>query len=312
VNTTMRDAFLDELYSLARKDKRVILLSNDFGAPSLDKFRENCATQFIHTGIAEQNMVNVAVGLAMAGKIAYIYSLAPFVPLRCYEQIRVHLGFKNLNIACVVVGAGYSYDLSGPTHQALEDIAVMNSVPNMTILTPADSFMAASLARMTYETPGPKYLRFDREALPSIYTKKKNSFSAGLSELKKGRDLIIISTGIMVHHALKVSGELARYSIDAGVVDLYRAKPLNENGLMKIISGVKHLVTLEENFLNSGIGSIVSGFLSDRSVNTKLKRFGTPDRFTFQGGSREEIQRRYGLDEAGVTRKILAWLKKQP
>ena len=123
MNTSMRDAFLDELYDIARQDKRVMLISNDFGAPSLDKFREDCAAQFIHIGIAEQNMVNVATGLALAGKIVYMYSIAPFLPLRCYEQLRVHLSFKNFHITGVVVGAGYAYDLSGPTHHALEDIA---------------------------------------------------------------------------------------------------------------------------------------------------------------------------------------------
>jgi transketolase len=109
---SMRDAFLDEIYDVARKDDRVMLISNDFGAPSLDKFRTDCKRQFIHIGIAEQNMVNVATGLAIGGKIVYLYSIAPFLPLRCYEQLRVHLAFKNYHIVAVMVGAGYSYDLS--------------------------------------------------------------------------------------------------------------------------------------------------------------------------------------------------------
>jgi transketolase len=115
----MRDAFLDELYDIAQEDRRVILLSNDFGAPSLDKYREDLPCQFLHTGIAEQNMVDVAAGLALAGKIVYMYSIAPFLPLRCYEQLRVHLGFKHYHITGVSVGAGFSYDLSGPSHHAL-------------------------------------------------------------------------------------------------------------------------------------------------------------------------------------------------
>ncbi|MFC2070357.1 1-deoxy-D-xylulose-5-phosphate synthase, partial [Chloroflexota bacterium] len=108
MNLSMRDAFLDELYDIAREDRQVIFISNDFGAPSLDKFRKDLPDQFIHIGIAEQNMVNVATGLAMAGKIVYIYSIAPFLPLRCFEQIRVHMAMKGFHITAVMVGTGYS------------------------------------------------------------------------------------------------------------------------------------------------------------------------------------------------------------
>jgi len=308
LNLSMRDAFLDELYNIAREDRRVILISNDFGAPSLDKFREDCASQFIHIGIAEQNMVNVATGLALAGKIVYMYSIAPFLPLRCYEQLRVHLAFKRYHITGVVVGAGYSYDLSGPTHHALEDIAVMNALPGMTILNASDSVMGAAFARMTYENPGPKYVRFDREIFPPIYNGQKDAFSDGLTILKKGHDLTIIATGIMVHQAFKVADELARHSIDAGIIDLYRIKPLNKELLLSTIPESRRILTMEENFINGGIGSIISALVADRGENIKLRRFGVPDEYFSQGGGREQLHLLCGLDVASITKTTLSWL----
>ena len=306
---SMRDAFLDKLYDIAREDRRVILISNDFGAPSLDKFREDLAGQFIHIGIAEQNMVDVATGLALAGNIVYMYSIGPFLPLRCYEQLRVHLAFKRYNITGVVVGAGYSYDLSGPSHHALEDIAIMNVLPDITILNASDSIMGAAFARMSYEDEGPMYVRFDREAFPPIYDERDSEFSEGLTVLKDGRDLFIIATGIMVHQAFSVVEELARNSIDAGVIDLYRIKPLNEELLLSTIKKTNCIVTMEENFLNGGIGSIIASLIADRGKNIKLKRFGIPEHYFSQGGGREVLHRLAGLDVASIMENILMWFR---
>ena len=308
---SMRDAFLDELYDIAREDRRVVLLSNDFGAPSLDKFREDCASQFIHIGIAEQNMVNLAAGLAMAGKIPYMYSIAPFLPLRCYEQLRVHLGLRGLHITGVGVGAGYAYDLSGPTHHTLEDIAMMNALPGMTVFSASDSIMGGALARLTYGQPAPYYIRFDRQVFPLLYDGEKEDFSEGLAVLKQGHDLAIVATGIMVHQALKVANELARHSIDASVVDLYRIKPLNRGSLMKAVIPSRRVLTLEENFTDGGIGSIVSTMITDQGEAIKLKRIGIPNQYYSQGGGREALHRLCGLDVDSIVNKTLSWMKEE-
>ena len=305
----MRDAFLDKLYDIAREDRRVILISNDFGAPSLDKFREDLPDQFVHIGIAEQNMVDVATGLALAGNIVYMYSIGPFLPLRCYEQLRVHLAFKRYNITGVMVGAGYSYDLSGPSHHALEDIAVMNVLPDITILNASDSIMGAAFARMSYEEEGPKYIRFDREVFSPIYDQQDSDFSDGLTVLKDGSDLFIIASGIMVHQAFTVVEELARNSIDAGIIDLYRIKPLNKELLLNTMLKTNCIVTMEENFLNGGIGSIIANLIVDCSQNIKLRRLGIPEQYFSQGGGREVLHRLAGLDVASITENILKWAK---
>ena len=303
---TMRDAFLDELYEIAKRDSRVIILTNDFGAPSLDKFREDFPKQFYHIGVAEQNMVNIATGLTMAGKIVYMYSIEPFLPLRCFEQIRIHMAFKNLSITGIGVGAGYAYELSGPTHHALEDIAATRSLPGMMVLTASDSVMAKAFAKLTYEKPGPKYVRLDRIKYPPIY-ENNQKFDDGLTVLREGNDLTIIANGYMVHQALKVGDELTHRKIQSRIIDLYRVKPINEKLLLKNIGD--RAVTLEETFVTGGLGSAVVEVSVDNGIKIPLLRIATPDQYFFDHGGREIIHRKFGLDVNGIVRRVLDWLK---
>ena len=305
---TPRDAFLDELYKIAMQDCRVILLSNDFGAPSLDKFKRDLGDQYINVGIAEQNMVSTAAGLALGGKIVFMYAIAPFLTLRCYEQIKLDLCSMDLPVTGLGVGAGYAYDKAGLTHQATEDIAIMRVLPGITILSPSDSVMAKAFAHITYKNPGPKYVRFDREKLPSIYNEQTRDFSDGLTILKSGRDLTIVATGIMVHQAFKVANKLAKYSLDVGVVDLYLIKPINKELLLKIAEQSKLIVTLEEHSINGGIGSIVAELLVDNSKMVPLKRLGIPDRYHFEYGGRHALHAYCGLDVDTVGETLLEWL----
>jgi len=307
-NIAMRDAFIDELYKIAEQDRQVVLLSDDLGAPSLDKFRRDLGSQYINIGIAEQNMVSIAAGLALGGKLVFMYGIASFLSLRCYEQIKLDLCCMGLPVTALGVGAGYAYSTAGPTHHAIEDIAIMRALPGMTILNPSDSVMAAAFAEMTYRNPGPKYVRFDREKLPVLYHAQNNDFSDGLTNLETGHDLAIIATGIMVHQAFEVAEKLAKHSIDAGIIDFYRLKPVNEDLLLKIIDQSKQIVTLEESLICGGIGSIVAEILADNGRIVPLKRIGTQDQCCFEYGGREAIHAFWGLGVDDVTNTILEWL----
>jgi len=300
---SMRDSFLDELFTIASKDRDVILITNDLGAPSLDKFRSDLSSQFIHGGISEQNQVNLAAGLAMEGKRVFIYSITPFLPLRCLEQIRLHLCVKGLPVTLVGLGAGFAYDKSGPTHHAIEDIGVMRSLPNMSIYTPSDSVMAAALARME----GPCYIRLDREGLPKLYS--ANIFDYGFTRLKRGKDLTLIATGYMVHQALKVAGELIKRQIEAEVIDLFRLKPVN-NGPEGLLGHIrtKGIVTLEEHFITGGIGSIIAEILVDSGKSIPLLRLGIPDRY-FHDYGREQLHKLCGLDVESVTETLRGYFR---
>lgn len=305
---TMRDAFFDELYEIAKKDREVMVLSADMGAPSLDKFRVDLGSQFVNVGIAEQNMVTIATGLALEGKKVFMYAIMPFATLRCYEIIKVDLSLMNIPVTILGVGAGFGYDDSGPTHHSTEDITVMRVLPNMTILSPSDTVMTTDFARMSCELEGPSYVRLDRHALPIIY-RQGTDFSNGLCSLKSGKDVCIISTGNMVHRSLEVSDRLREHSVDAGVIDLYRLKPVNTKMLLDSVGKNKRIVTLEEHLLAGGLGSIIAEILCDNGVNASLKRIGIQDQYYYAYGGRHNIQSICGLDTDSVTKTILGWLK---
>lgn len=308
--TSMRDAFFDKLYEIARKDRNIMVVSADMGAPSLDKFRRDLGKQFINVGIAEQNMVTVATGLALSGKKVFTYAIMPFATLRCYEIVKVDLSLMNIPVTIVGIGAGFSYDDSGPTHHSTEDIAVMRVLPNMTILNASDSVMAAKFVRMSCKMSGPNYVRLDREVLPTIYS-EDTDFSDGLAHHKAGVDAVIISTGNMVHRAFEVHNKLAEYSVDVGVIDLYRLKPINEKLLLRCIEQSKRIVTLEEHLITGGIGSTIAEILADHGKNIPLKRIGIRDKYYYAYGGRNNIQSICGLDVDNVTNTILEWIREE-
>ena len=301
----MRDAFFDEVLDIAKNDPDVMLLTADMGAQSLVAFKKELPGNFINVGISEQNMVSVAAGLSLGGKKVFIYSIVPFVTMRCYEQIKIDLCCMNLPVVIIGVGAGLSYASDGPTHHAVNDIAIMRALPNMTILNPSDPALSKASARRAYENTSPSYVRIDKERLPLIYNKSDSN--KGAFKIKSGKDLTIISTGNMVHNALKVSDMLKEHSISCGVIDLYKIKPLNTGQLFEFLKGTRSIITLEENNFTGGIGSAVSEFLSDKRIGLPLKRIAIPDTHCFECGSRESLQRMYGLDTESVVKVVKEW-----
>jgi transketolase len=304
----MRDAFFDELYKLAKKDRDILLLSDDFGAPYLDIYRERLSEQYLNIGIAEQSMVSIAAGLSLSGKNVYLYAIVPFVTLRCYEQMKIDVSSMNLPITAVGVGAGYAYGAAGPTHHAVEDIAAMRVLPNFTIYNPSDANMAAALAHISYKNKGPTYIRFDRGKLPLFY-EKNNDFSTGLNIIQKGSDYWIITTGIMLSRAIDVAHKLKKKNINVGIIDVYRLKPLNKKQLLKTIKNAKSLITIEEHNINGGLGSIIAETLIDENILIPLKRIGIEDKNQFNYGNREYLQNICGLDTDSITKKIVEWVR---
>jgi transketolase len=205
------------------------------------------------------------------------------------------------------VGAGYAYDNMGPSHHTVEDISIMRALPHMKIYCPADYRTATALARISYEDPSPQYIRFDRAGIPALYDTEGIDFRQGLVRIKEGRDLYIIGTGIMVHQALKVSDELQKNRIDAGVIDLHRLKPINKALLLEYLGDIPQVATLEEHLLAGGLGSILAEIFVDEGVQTPLLRIGQDNRFVFDYGGRSVIWEKYGLDVAGIVERIRVW-----
>lgn len=307
----MRNAFFERLYELAKEDSRIILMLGDTGGFFCERFIRNLKKQFINAGIAEQNMIGIAAGLALAGKIPIPFNIVPFATLRCYEQIRIDLCCMDLSVSIAGVGAGFDYNTLGSTHHGLEDIALMRALPNMTVLSPSDDTMTKAMVDYCVKEKGPKYLRLDRTGIPLIYgANEKFDMERGFNILRKGNDFCIIATGRMVITALKLSEILNRHSIDAGVIDLFKIKPIREDLLCNSLSRYKNIVTIEEHFISGGLGSAILEALSNNIKNVRVLRFGIPDKFCKIYGDRDYLQKVNGLDLESIERRILNEIKR--
>jgi transketolase len=307
---TQRDAFWNKVYELGKEDRNIIVVSADMGAPALDKFRRDLSSQFVNVGISEQNGILISTGLTLAGKKVFVYAIAPFITLRCLEQIRVNNAMMNIPITIVGVGGGFGYDDSGPTHHLTEDIAIMRSLPNIEINSITDSIMAASFAEISYNKKNTNYIRLDRKILPNIYN-ENTDFSAGLSVLKEG-SFYIVATGCMVHIALEVANSLREKSINIGVIDVFRI-PIPEENFIKSVRNTKKIITLEEHFFPGGFGSAICEILMDNGLIIPTKRIGLSHSkgYCYEYGGREIIWQYYGIDKKSIISVIEQFLKEK-
>lgn len=306
---SQRDAFWNKVYDLAKADRNIVIISADMGAPALDKIRRDFPSQFVNVGIAEQNAITLAAGLSLSGKKVFAYAIAPFITLRCLEQIRVENAIMKIPLTIVGVGVGFGYEDSGPTHHLVEDIAVMRALPHITIHSMTDSVMASAFAEISCKNKTPSYVRLDREILPDIYN-NKSDFSNGLAVLRESKDYYIVSNGSMTHLALDVADKLKDKKLNVGVIDIY-TMPINQNLFLQKVKGIKKLVSLEEHFLPGGLGSAVCEILNDHERSIPVKRLGLPAEkgYCYRYGGREVIRSYYGIDKAGVQHKIANFLK---
>jgi len=290
---TMRDALIDRVYKRMYDDDRIFFLSADMGAPSLDKLRGDFGDRFINVGIAEQNLINVATGLALEGFVVYAYAIAGFLTMRAYEQIRTNLALfsqqKAVNVNLIGVGTGVSYDLSGPSHHCLEDISIIRTLPNIVLCSPADWVTAEKFVPFSINTKKPKYIRLDSKPLPQIYDENEvPDWEKGFCELVKGDDICIVSTGYMTHRALRIANELEERKKNVGVVDIFLLNPMNEELFFNVLSKYRCVVTIEEAFISKGgLDSLISGILRRRKADIKLKSFGFGDKYIFKTGGRD-------------------------
>lgn len=304
-----RDATFQELYDIALGDPNVILLTADTGALIFKEFKENMPKQFFNVGVAEQNAMSVAAGLALTGKHVFVFGITTFVTFRCYEQIKIDICSMNLPVTILGMGTGYVYSSDGPTHHMIEDVSIMRALPGMTIWSPSDYTMTAQVVHLAHKTPGPSYIRIDKGPFPHIYDNSNHDFGDGLAVLKPGKDLTIVATGIMVSQALVLADELKKHGIQAGVVDLYRLKPVNKKLLIDAIKLSKRMVTLEEHTVLGGLGSIVHEILADNGILTPVKVFGIPDKYRCEVGSREMLRSLDRLDVPSISKTVLRWMQ---
>ena len=311
----MRDVFIEQVYNRMRDDKNIFFLCADFGSPKLYRLKDEFKNRFINVGIAEQNLINISTGLALEGFTVYAYAIAPFLTMRAYEQVRINLSLhaqlREINVNLVGVGAGLSYDVSGPTHHCVEDITIMKVLPNLEIFSPSDWVLAQAFVDYSIKVKKPKYIRLDGKPLPQIYNSRKDfRIDKGFCELKKGKKLCLVSTGIMTHKAIQVAKELGKKGVDIGVMDVFLIKPLSEDLFSKALEKYRAVITLEEGFINSGgLDSLVLQLINRNNIRIRFKNMGFGQRYVFDIGSRNYLHKLNKLDEGSIQKNIKALLR---
>lgn len=300
----MRSAFVNALTEIARAKKQVVLLTPDMGFSVFEKYREEFPERFFNTGIAEQNTVGMASGLALTGKTVYVYSITPFVTMRPFEQVRIDVCYQNLPVKLVGSGGGLVYGALGPTHHTIEDIAIMRALPNMTVLCPGDPVETYACTKLSNDIKGPVYMRLGKNNEPVIHDKvEPNEMINGL-QVRKGDDAVILTTGNTLHSAVLASEQLQSRKIDCGVTSIPVIKPLNEKLIQKIIGKGIPIFTLEEHSVMGGFGGAVAEVIAESGIKTRFKRIGLTDKFCSEVGDHVYLREKCGIDVKSIVRII--------
>ena len=307
----MRNAYLSALYDLAKQDSRILALVADNGAIVYDKFRQDFPTRFINFGIAEANMIGVAAGLAACGQIPFAYTISSFLTMRAFEQIRNDVCMQKMNVKLVGIGAGFVYSNLGPTHHATEDIAILMSLPNMTIFSPADPLEARKVTFAAAHINGPVYIRIATSKTPSVYN-KEYEFRVGKGVvLQEGNDITIISTGNIIHEVLLAVNDLVRIGISVRLINLHTLKPIDKEVILNSAQKTKAILTVEEHTILGGLGSCVGSVLLEGNAgNIKFKRLGLQDCFPEGYGSYQEMKEINGLSQGNIIKEAKNLLNK--
>ena len=304
----MRKTCLDTVYKIAKKNKKRVFLGSDLGPGVLDNFKKEMPKRFFMEGVSEQSIIGLSAGLAMEGFIPYVNTIATFITRRCFEQVVVDLCLHNLPVKLIGNGGGLVYAPLGPTHQAIEDISIMRSIPNMSIISPCDAIEMEALVKQSQSYNKPLYIRLAKGG-DKIITEKSNKIKIGKGSMKVfPKDHLFITTGVMTQIALEASEFLKKEkNITCGVLHLGTVKPLDKYLLLKWIPKVKKIVTVEENILSGGFGSSILEFTSENFPQHlhKIKRIGLREKFIEQYGSQELLFKSNKLTKENLINKIL-------
>ena len=303
-----RQAICDTLMEAAKTDKDVVVLcSGSRGSASLTKFAETYPAQFVEMGIAEQDLVSVAAGLASCGKKAFAASPACFLSTRSYEQAKIDCAYSNTNVTLIGISGGVSYGALGMSHHSAQDIAAMSALPNMRVYLPSDRFQTAKLIQALLKDTKPAYLRVGRNPVEDVYSETECPFEMDKATvLAEGIDLVLIACGEMVRPALDAAALLKEQGISAGVLDMYCVKPLDKEAVIRAASGAKAVLTVEEHAPYGGLGSMVAQVVGE-TCPRRVKNLSLPDAPVITGTSKE-VFAYYGLDAAGIAKSAMELL----
>ena len=293
----MRKTALDCVHKLAKRDERVVFIGSDLGHGVLEKMKVEFPQRFFMEGVSEQYIVGMAAGLAMEGFIPYVNTIATFLTRRCYEQVAVDLCIHDLPVRLIANGGGGVYAPLGPTHLAIEDIAIMRALPNMTVVAPCDADEMNRLMMSTLEWPHPMYIRLAKGG-DKIVSQENNGFELGKSiKMRSGTDGLFITTGVMTQLALETADLLKNDGVEVAVLHVHTIKPFDGPGVISAIENVRAVVTVEEHLVNGGLGSAVLESCSELrpELLPKILRIGIPDKFATEYGSQSSLLKHWGI-----------------
>jgi len=291
------------------RNKNIIFLTGDLGYNALEPIQKTFPERFINVGIAEGNMLGLAAGLALSGKKVIAYSIASFLTMRPYEQIRSDICYDNLDVKLFGPGGGFNYPTHGHTHHTIEDVAIMNVLPNMKVVCPAYSWEAREATRTLIRHSGPTYMRLSKS--PGVnYEKAGWKFELGKSyHIRNGKDVVLISTGNILDVVMATANLIEKKSgKKVGVISMPSLKPIDDKLIKHLAKTCSLICTLEEHSIIGGLGSIVSNILSQSQCASRLKVFGIPDRFIKDVGSRDYLLAKIGLEPKTLSAKIIRLL----
>lgn len=303
----MRDAFAAALTEAAADDPRICLVLADLGVGVFDEFERTAPGRLFNAGIAEQTMVGVAAGLAQAGKRAVAYTIAPFITSRAHDQVRVDVAAGRVNVLLVGVGGGVAYGYLGLTHHAIDDLAAMRALPNMTVLAPCDPNDTAGAVRAALALDGPAYLRLGKNGEPALLPASSRFEIGRAVQVRAGKDVSIAATGPILSSAIGAAEVLARDGIEASVLHFGTVKPLDEEAVLSALGETGLIVALEEHSIVGGLGSAIAEVAAQTGAG-RVVRAGFPDCFVHEVGGRDHLLAHYGLDVAGVAARVGAAL----
>jgi transketolase len=304
----MRETFVRTLCELAERDERILLLTGDLGFTVVEPFAERFPDRFFNLGVAEQNMVGVATGLAEAGFIPYVYSIVTFATLRPYEFIRNGPVLHQLPVRIVGIGGGYGYGPAGPTHHGLEDVGVMRLQPGLAVIAPADNAQAATAVRATYDLPGPVYYRLDKSHVPAL-PGLDGRFELGRAhQTRGGRDLLLVALGSIAAEAEAAAAALEARGIGCGVLAVSSVSPPPLDDLADALGQYRLALTVEAHYVDGGLGSLVSEVIAERGIGCRVLRHGARSLPAGRSGSERYFHREQGIGADDLVATALAAL----
>src|SRR3989344_9351072 len=307
----MRIAFQKTLQRALGANSEIMLLTGDLGYSVFEPIRDEFPDQYVNCGVAEQGMMSIAAGLALSGKTVFAYSIVPFASMRAFEQVRDDIAYQNLSVKVVGVGQGFSYGHMGVTHYALEDVAIMRALPNLTVVCPADPLETEAVMDFAVQYSGPMYIRLGKAGENNVCAAQPDFIPGRFAILEEGQDVAIFAAGPIAAHALAAGTILRAEGISCRIIAASSVKPVDKETIARAAADCRLLISVEEHSVIGGLGSALAEVLAEDVSAAPLVRLGVPDEFPKTIGSQDYLRDHYGLTPSKIAESVRHYLRKR-